>query len=189
MRRTLRAAQRFVCPAVELLALLIMERTASKKLVKIGHSLNPRTAPLLRIALVRSMLLDLLELWLRCQGQAASRKPRGRLVMTLLRQLLSHTRAVLNGLYQFAELPSQIWNTVLFHTDQLFGSFTPVRGVLHGLRRSRLVDRRLGGQTTRSRGICHLLGEYSVAWPIRPQRRPVCRRGQQRFVLDDDLVD
>jgi hypothetical protein len=30
------------------------------------------------------------------------------LVMTLLRQLLTHTRAVLNSLYQFAKLPSQM---------------------------------------------------------------------------------
>src|SRR3984893_6594854 len=72
---------------------------------------------------------------------------------------------------------------------KLFGSFTPVRVVLHGLRRSRLVDRRLGGQTTCSWGICHLLGEYTVARPVRLQRRPVSRRGQQGFVLDDDLVD
>jgi hypothetical protein len=34
------------------------------------------------------------------------------LVMTLLWQLLSHTRAVLKSLYQFAKLPSQVWNTV-----------------------------------------------------------------------------
>jgi hypothetical protein len=34
------------------------------------------------------------------------------LVMTLLRQRLSHTGAVLNSLYQFAKLPSQMWNTV-----------------------------------------------------------------------------
>jgi hypothetical protein len=56
---------------------------------------------------------------------------------------------------------------------KLLWRFTSVRIVLHGLRRSRLVDRRLGGQTTGSRGICHLLGEYSVARPVRLQRRPV----------------
>jgi hypothetical protein len=71
---------------------------------------------------------------------------------------------------------------------KLFGSFTPVRVVLHGLCRSRLVDRRLGGQTTCSRGICHLLGEYTGTRPLRLQRRPVSRQGQQRFVLDDGLV-
>ena len=34
------------------------------------------------------------------------------LAMTLLRQLPSHTRAVLNSLYQLAKLPSQLCNTV-----------------------------------------------------------------------------
>src|ERR1700733_6021281 len=112
------------------------------------------------------------------------------LVMTLLRQLLSHTRAVLKSLYPFCEITiSNVKHRARFTGTKLFGSFTPVRVVLHRLRRSRLVDRRVGGQTTCSRGICHLLGEYSVAWPIRPQRRPVSRPGQQRFVLDDDLVD
>jgi hypothetical protein len=72
---------------------------------------------------------------------------------------------------------------------KLFGSFTPVCVVPHGLRRSRFVDRRLCGQTTCSRGICHLLGEYTVARPVRMQRRPVSRTGQQRFVLDDGLVE
>jgi hypothetical protein len=45
---------------------------------------------------------------------------------------------------------------------KLFGSFTPVRVVLHGLRRSRLVDRRLGGQTTCSWGICHLAEKHPL---------------------------
>src|ERR1700687_5833399 len=53
---------------------------------------------------------------------------------------------------------------------KLFWNFTPVRVVLHGLRRSRLVDRRLGAHTTGSRGICHLLGEYTVARPRRLHR-------------------
>jgi hypothetical protein len=56
---------------------------------------------------------------------------------------------------------------------KLFGGFTPVRVVLHGLRRSRLVNPRLGRQATCGGGICHLLGEDSVARPARPQRRPV----------------
>src|ERR1700693_798513 len=58
-----------------------------------------------------------------------------------------------------------------------FGSSTPLRVVLHGLRRSPLVDRRLNGQTTCSWEICHLLGEYTVARPVRMQGRPVSRRG------------
>src|SRR5208283_2621023 len=72
---------------------------------------------------------------------------------------------------------------------KLFGSFSLLRVVLHGLRRSRLGDRRLGGQTTRSWGVCHLLSEDTVARPVRLQRRPVSRPGQQGFVLDDGLVD
>ena len=73
--------------------------------------------------------------------------------------------------------------------SKLFGLFTPVRVVLHGLRRSPAANRRLGGEAARSGGICHLLGEYTVARPSRSQSRPVSGRGQQRFVLDDDLVD
>jgi hypothetical protein len=38
-------------------------------------------------------------------------------------------------------------------------------------------------------GICHLLGEYTVARAVRAQRRPVSRPGQQGFVLDDGLVE
>ena len=72
---------------------------------------------------------------------------------------------------------------------KLFGSCTPVRVVLHGLRRSRLVVRRLGGQATCSWGICHLLRKYTAARPVRMQRRPVSRPGQQGLVLDDDLVE
>jgi len=37
--------------------------------------------------------------------------------------------------------------------------------VLHGLRRSPVANRRLSGEAARSGGICHLLGEYMVAWP------------------------
>ena len=55
-----------------------------------------------------------------------------------------------------------IWNAVQGHElhngsqdgANLFGSFTPGRVVLHGLRCSRLVNRRLGGQTTCSWGVC-----------------------------------
>lgn len=72
---------------------------------------------------------------------------------------------------------------------KLLRSFTSVRIILHGLRRSRLVDRRLAGQTTGSRGICHLLGEYTVARPVWLQRRPVSWSSQQRLVPDDDLVN
>jgi hypothetical protein len=72
---------------------------------------------------------------------------------------------------------------------QLLGTFAPVRVVLDGLRRSRFVDHRLGGQPTCNWGICHLLGKYAVARPVRPQRRPVSRPGEQGFVLDDGLVD
>src|ERR1700722_5301406 len=85
-------------------------------------------------------------------------------------------------------LPGLLWID-LSPLAKLFGSLTVVRVVLHGLRRSRLVDRRLGGETTGSGGICHLLGEYTIARPVRLQSRPVSRPGQQRFVLDDGLVD
>ena len=56
---------------------------------------------------------------------------------------------------------------------KLLWSFTLVRIVLHGLRRSRLIDLRLGGQTAGRRGICHLPREYPVARTVRLQRRPV----------------
>jgi len=72
---------------------------------------------------------------------------------------------------------------------KLLGTFAAVRAVLHGLRRSRFVDRRLGGQPTCKWGICHLLGKYAVARPVWMQRRPVSRPGQQGFVLDDNLVE
>jgi hypothetical protein len=49
------------------------------------------------------------------------------------------------------------WMTRRTFGAKLVGSFTAVRVVLHGLRCSRLVDRRLGGQTTCSWGIGHLL--------------------------------
>jgi hypothetical protein len=53
--------------------------------------------------------------------------------------------------------------------SKLFGRFTLVRVVLHGLRRSPVANRRLGGEAARSGGICHLLGEYTVARPSRSQ--------------------
>jgi hypothetical protein len=53
--------------------------------------------------------------------------------------------------------------------SKLFGLFTLVRVVLYGLRRSPIANRRLGGEAARSGGICHLLGEYTVARPSRSQ--------------------
>src|ERR1700678_4193435 len=85
-------------------------------------------------------------------------------------------------------LPGLLWIDLSL-LAKLFGSLTAVRVVLHGLRSSRLVDHRLGGETTGGRGICHLLGEYTVARPVRLQSRPVSGQSQQRFVLDDGLVD
>jgi hypothetical protein len=40
------------------------------------------------------------------------------------------------------------------HFPEPFGSFTPVCVVLHGLRHSRIVDRRLGGQTIAFNRLC-----------------------------------
>ena len=85
-------------------------------------------------------------------------------------------------------LPGRLWIDLSL-LAKLFGSLTAFRVVPHGLRSSRLVDRRLGEETTGSRGICHLLGEYTVARPVRLQSRPVSGPSQQRFVLDDGLVD
>src|ERR1700722_6381220 len=53
--------------------------------------------------------------------------------------------------------------------SKLFGGFTLVRVVLHGLRRSPFASHRLGGEAARSGGICHLLREYTVARPSRSQ--------------------
>src|ERR1700733_1462573 len=72
---------------------------------------------------------------------------------------------------------------------KLFRSFTRVRVIPHGLRRSRLRYRRLGGQTTCGGGIGHLLGEYTGARSVRPRRWPVSRPAQQGFVLNDYLVE
>jgi hypothetical protein len=66
-------------------------------------------------------------------------------------QELSQSRAIGN------KVGGQNLNTTV--GVKLFGSFTPVRVILHGLRRSPPVNRRLGGQAARSWGICHLLGE------------------------------
>ena len=52
---------------------------------------------------------------------------------------------------------------------QLFGRFTLVRVVLHGLRRSPVANGRFGGEAARSGGICHLLSEYTVARLSRSQ--------------------
>src|ERR1700693_1062346 len=51
----------------------------------------------------------------------------------------------------------------------LLGRFTLVRVVLHGLRGGPVANRRLGGEAARRGGICHLLGEYTVARPSRSQ--------------------
>src|SRR5579863_2857003 len=72
---------------------------------------------------------------------------------------------------------------------ELLGSFSPVRVVLHRLCRGRLVDPRIGEQAACIRRICHLLGKYAEARPIRVQRRPVSRGSQQWLVMDNDLVD
>ena len=52
---------------------------------------------------------------------------------------------------------------------ELFGRFTLVRVVLHGLRRSPVANGRFGGEAARSGGICHLLSEYTVARLSRSQ--------------------
>ncbi len=93
-------------------------------------------------------------------------------------------------LYQCAKYAiSKCGTACPFHTIKLFRSFTPVRIIPHGLRRSRLRYRRLGGQTTCGGGIGDLLGEYTGARSVRPRRRPVSRPAQQGFVLNDYLVE
>src|ERR1700678_324573 len=56
-------------------------------------------------------------------------------------------------------LPGLLWIDLSLLAE-LFGSLTAVRVVLHGLRSSRLVDHRLGGETTGGRG------DLSSAWRI-----------------------